>query len=167
MRNLSILAKNGRYKNSPTIGLNSAVRCHHWWSQHSKFQLLFLKLEAQGAYPLLLGRPWLRTANIKQNWRKNTLTFRKGKAKIRVSTQAKVATKKDSMPLYAESVNMMERLDDGEVNQYFEENSKIIPLFKIEVVDIITPYISNEEKETDIFDTEETLDDKPLRELRR
>mgnify|MGYP002776911508 CR=1 FL=1 len=26
-----------------------------------------LKLEAQGAYPLLLGRPWLRTTNIKQN----------------------------------------------------------------------------------------------------
>ena len=69
------------------------------------------------------------------------------------------------MPLYAEAVNMMEGLDEGEVNQYFEENPKIIPLFEIDVVDIITPYITNEEKEREISDTEATLDDKSLREL--
>ena len=69
------------------------------------------------------------------------------------------------MPLYAEVVNMMEGLDEGEVNQYFEENPKIIPLFEIDVVDIITPYITNEEKEREISDTEATLDDKSLREL--
>ena len=82
-------------------------------------------------------------------------------------TQVKVATRWDCITLYIESVNTMEELDDCEVNKYFEENPKIIPLFEIDIVDIITPYISNEEKETDIFDTEETLDDKPLRELRR
>ena len=38
-----------------------------------------LHLDAPGAYPLLLGRPWLRTTNIKQDWQKNVLTFRKGK----------------------------------------------------------------------------------------
>ena len=70
------------------------------------------------------------------------------------------------MPLYAEAVNMMEGLDEGEVNQYFEENPKIIPLFEIDVVDIITPYITNEEKEADTADIEEILDDKTLRELR-
>ena len=42
---------------------------------------------------------------------------------------------------------------------------KIIPLFEIDVVDIITPYIFNEEKEANTSDTEETLDDKTLREL--
>ena len=40
---------------------------------------------------------------------------------------------------------MMEGLDDGEVNQYFQENPKNIPLFEIDVIDIITPHISNEE----------------------
>ena len=69
------------------------------------------------------------------------------------------------MPLYAEVVNMMEGLDEGEVNQYFEENPKIIPLFEIDVVDIITHYITNEENEREISDTEATLDDKSLREL--
>ena len=33
------------------------------------------------------------------------------------------------MPLYGESESMMEGLDDGEINQYFEGNPKIIPLF--------------------------------------
>ena len=69
------------------------------------------------------------------------------------------------MPLYAEAVNMMEGLDEGEVNQYFEENPKIILLYEIDVVDIITPYIVNEEKDTDISDTEARLDDRSLREL--
>ena len=59
----------------------------------------------------------------------------------------------------------MEGLDEGDVNQYFEENPKIIPLFEIDVVDIITPYITNEENEREISDTEATLDDKSLREL--
>ena len=69
----------------------------------------------------------------------------KRKTKIKVSTQERVATTHDYMPLYAESVNMMEGLYDGEVNQYFDENPKIIPLFEIDVVEIITPYMINEE----------------------
>ena len=36
----------------------------------------------------------------------------------------------------------------------------IIPLFKIDVVDIITHYITNEENEREISDTEATLDNK-------
>ena len=59
----------------------------------------------------------------------------------------------------------MEGLDDGEANQYFDENPSIIPLFEIDVVDIITPYMSNGEKDVDVLDGEETLDDKNLREL--
>ena len=39
--NLSILAKNARYNQSPTIGLNSIVRCHHWWSHIPNFSHCF------------------------------------------------------------------------------------------------------------------------------
>ena len=42
-----------------------------------------LHMEASATYPLLLGRPWLKIANNKQNWNKNVLTFKKGKTKIR------------------------------------------------------------------------------------
>ena len=34
-----------------------------------------LRLEAPGAYPMLLGR-WLRTTNIKQHWQCNMISFR-------------------------------------------------------------------------------------------
>ena len=33
-----------------------------------RISAVVLQLNAQGTYPLLLGRPWLRTAHIKQNW---------------------------------------------------------------------------------------------------
>ena len=46
-----------------------------------------LQLNAQGAYPLLLGRPWLQTAHIKQNWQKNNITFRREKTEVQVPTQ--------------------------------------------------------------------------------
>ena len=43
---------------------------------------VILRLEAQGAYPMLLGRPWLRTTNIKQKWQRNMISFRRGKTKV-------------------------------------------------------------------------------------
>ena len=90
-----------------------------------QISVVVLRLAAPGVYPLLLGRPWLRMDNIQQNWWKNVLTSRNGKTKIRVSTQVKVATKHDCiLSLYAESINMMEGLDDGEVNQNFEKKPK-------------------------------------------
>ena len=46
---------------------------------------IVLALEAPGAYPLLLGRQWLCSANIKQNWQHNHISFPQGRAKIRVS----------------------------------------------------------------------------------
>ena len=61
---------------------------------------------------------------------------------------------------------MMEGLDDTEVNQYFEENPKIIPLFEIDVVDIIAPYISDEANEAETSDTEDAIDEMTRRELR-
>ena len=42
---------------------------------------------------------------------------------------------KELTPLYAECVNMLEGLADEEVNQYLQENPKIIPLFEIDVVE--------------------------------
>ena len=61
-----------------------------------------------------------------------------------MSTQEKVLTKKELVPLYVESINMMEGLEDKEIEQYLEENPRIIPLFEIDVVEIIIPYINNE-----------------------
>ena len=51
-----------------------------------------LHLDAPGAYPLLLGKPCVKTTNIKQNWQKNILTFRKGNSKIWVSMKENITT---------------------------------------------------------------------------
>ena len=75
---------------------------------------MVLQLDSVGAYPLFLGRPWVKTANIKQNWNKNVLTFRKGKSKIRVSTKQKITTSRQCLPIHAEAVNMMEGLYETE-----------------------------------------------------
>ena len=58
---------------------------------------------------------------------------------------------------------MMEGLEDNEIEQYLEENPKIIPLFEIDVVEIITPYISNENIGTEEQPQQE--DPKSLKEL--
>ena len=100
MGNVSILVKNGGHKYRSTIGSNSAVRYNNWWLHISNFSNPF-KIRSTRSLPSTTGTAMAMDNKHQQNWRKNTLTFRKGKTKIRVSTQEKVATKKDSMPLYA------------------------------------------------------------------
>ena len=50
------------------------------------------------------------------------------------------------LPIHVEFVNMMEGLDDGEKHQYFEDNPKIIPLFEVDIVEIMTPYPRDDER---------------------
>ena len=67
----------------------------------------------------------------KQKWQENTITFRRGKAKVRVQTQPRTGTSKGLTPLHAESINMLERLVDKEVSRYLEEHPKIVPFFEV------------------------------------
>ena len=41
--------------------------------------------DIQEAYPLLLGRPWLRQAKAKHNWETDVLAIRQGKRKIKLA----------------------------------------------------------------------------------
>ena len=46
-------------------------------SEHSfEIAVVVLALDALGVYPILLGRPSLCFANIKQNWQYNCISFR-------------------------------------------------------------------------------------------
>ena len=126
-----------------------------------RISAVVLQLQAQGAYPLLLGRPWLKTAHIKQNWRRNIITFRRGKAKVRVPTQPRTGTGKDLTPLYAECVNMLEGLADEEEDQYLQDNPKIVPLFEIDVAEAVSPYVLQPDE------TDAEPDKEAIRELRQ
>ena len=53
-----------------------------------KFEIaaVILRMEdISEAYPLLLGRPWLRQARVKQDWQSDRITIRKGKKKLKLS----------------------------------------------------------------------------------
>ena len=100
----------------------------------------------------------VKNSNIKQNWNQNLLTFRKGKTKIRVSTQNKITTSKQCLPIHAEAVNMMEGLDEVEENHYFNDNPKIIPLFEVDILQALTPYMDSQE--------ELPLDEQTMKEIR-
>ena len=107
---------------------------------HFDISTVVLALDAPGAYPILLGRPWLRSANIKQNWRHNCISFRQGCNKVHVPTQEMVAPTKGKMPLYAKDINMLEGLDDTELEAYLDENPRIVPLFEIDVMETTAEY---------------------------
>ena len=59
---------------------------------------------------------WLRTTNIKQNWERNIITFRRGKTKIDVSTEERTSTTKDTTLLYAKGVHILDGPANDEVD---------------------------------------------------
>ena len=65
------------------------------------------------------------------------------------------------LQIHAEAVNMLEGLDQAKEDKYFEENPKIIPLFEVDIMQTLTPYIDKDDKGEEV-----PLDDKTLRELR-
>ena len=126
---MPVLASDGGHKLSTTDRINTRVGSDYWGS-HVAHLGGSPPIKNSRGLPLLLGRHWLKTAHIKQNWRKNIITFRRRKAKVRVPTQQHSIAGKELTPLYAECVNMLEGLPDEEVDQYLQENLKIIPLFR-------------------------------------
>ena len=92
-----------------------------------------LSLESPRAYPLLLGRPWLHSTNIKQNWQHNNLSFHRGRVKVRVPMEESAPAPKEISPLYAEEKHMLEGLEDEELERYLNKNPQIVPIFEIDV----------------------------------
>ena len=87
--------------------------------------------------------------------------FRRGKTKARVPTQPQAGPDKEVSPLFAESMNMLEGLADDEVDPYLEENPRIVPLFEVDIVEGVSPYIVQTE------DDSEEPDNDAIRELRQ
>ena len=56
---------------------------------------------------------------------------------------------------------MLEGLADEEVDRYLEEHPKIVPLFVVDITEVVIPYVTNQEKESDEPDQE------AIRELRQ
>ena len=80
---------------------------------------------------------------------------------MRVPTQPRVGASKDVTPLYAESINMLDGLANEEVDPYLDEHPKIFTLFKVDVAEVVTPYIVQPEE------VDKEPDQDAIRELRQ
>ena len=91
------------------------------------------------------------------------ISFRRGKTKVRIITEERISTPQNTTPLYAEGVHMLDRLADEELDHFLEEHPTIIPLFKIDVITVVEPYIS--EPATEEKHSHHDLDSKSIKEL--
>ena len=112
---MPVLASDGGHKLSTTDRIHRRVGSDYRGSHIPHFGGS-PPVKNSGDVPPIVGPPWLKTTHIKQNSRKNIITFRRGKAKVRVRTQPHSITGKELTPLYAECVNMLEGLADEEVD---------------------------------------------------
>ena len=69
-----------------------------------------------------------------------------------VSTHPRMGASKELTPLYAESMNMLEGLADEEVDRYLDEHPRIVPLFEVDIAEVVTPYIVQPEEVGDELD---------------
>ena len=46
-------------------------------------------------------------------------------------------------PLYVEGAHMLDGLADEDMNSFLDEHPTIIPLFEIDVLSVVEPYIAN------------------------
>ena len=57
-------------------------------------------------------------------------------------TKARTLTPLDNNPLHAEAVHMVDGLTDNEMNSFLEEHPTIVPLFEVNVLSAMEPYVA-------------------------
>ena len=68
-------------------------------------------------------------------------TFYRGKTKIHISTEERISTTNDTTPLYVEGVHMIDGLADDKIDRYLDDYPKIIPLFEVNIIQAVIPYV--------------------------
>ena len=77
------------------------------------FVVLRMNAEAK-SYSMLLGRPWFRTAKLKEDWEKQEVIMKKVK-KIVISLMVSKETLPTSIkPMMAQTINLAEDVEDDE-----------------------------------------------------
>lgn len=101
-----------------------------------QFQANFVVLKMQDAgkaYAMLLGRPWFKTAKLKQDWEKNEVILKKGKKSIRFMMGSKKNLSLSDKPMMSQSFNLAEEIADDEEECFLEANLTVIPIFEVDV----------------------------------
>ncbi|MCO5579663.1 hypothetical protein L7F22_033520 [Adiantum nelumboides] len=114
-----------------------------------KFKVNFVVLqleESSQSYPMILGRPWLRAAKVKQHWGADYVVLRQGKKKVRMKMVASKVIPPNCRPLHAETINMASELEEDEEEEFLRVNSSVIPIFEVDVQHILEKYVANDPK---------------------
>ena len=64
-------------------------------------------------------------------------------------------------PLYAEDINMLEGVDDKELEAYMEEHPRIVPLFEIDVMEVVGEYAIHKSTQEEAYEPDPTVDGVP------
>ena len=84
------------------------------------------------------------------------ISFRRGKTKVHIKTEARTPTPIDDRPLYVEAVHMLDGLAADEMNSFPEEHSTIITLFKVDVLSAMQPYVATDIKHEAPYEPDST-----------
>ena len=107
-----------------------------------KIAAVMLKMEdISGAYPLLLGRPWLHN----NKHRTGNIIWFPCKGARRRSTCPCMPPQWLSPPLrpkYAEGINMADGVNDSKEEQYLSKNESLVGLFEIDVASLLANHKS-------------------------
>ena len=83
-------------------------------------------------------------------------SFRWGKTKLRIITEARSSTPIDNSPVYAEGVHMLDGLTDEEMNSFLEAHPAIVPLFEVDLHSAVEPYVANYIKHDEPYEPDPT-----------
>ena len=92
------------------------------------------------------------------------ISFRHRKTKVRVVMEERISTPQDTAPLYAEGIDMLDGFTKEEVDHFLEEHPTIVPLFEIDVITAVGPYVF--EPATEEEDIHHEPNPKSIEELR-
>ena len=86
---------------------------------------------------MLLGRPWFKTAKLKQDWEKNEVVLKKGKHVEKISMITKETLANSMKPMLAQTINLVEEIGDEEEDLFLEANPIVITVSEVDVITIV------------------------------
>ena len=71
---------------------------------------------------MLLGRPWLRKAKLRQDWGDNMVILKQGRQKLILPMNSTIAMPKEQRALWAQGIHLAEEVEDDEEEEYLKAN---------------------------------------------
>ena len=111
---------------------------------------------------MIMGRPWLRAAKVKQDWGADQIVIRKGKKKVKLKMTSEKILPNEFRPMLVETVNMVPELLEDEEEEFLNRNPSVIPVFEVDIDGIVQQYVypKKEGREKQDIKTDQELDKK-------